>query len=104
MPPYWALGFQLCRYGYRNTSEIEQLYNDMKAAQIPYVRISVTCGFRNDRIKYLNAIFFGIILNIRKEWSYFSSIFGTGSRTSCMLLSDTEVRSYNIPLMLTFLL
>uniref|UniRef100_A0A8C6HZB2 Sucrase-isomaltase, intestinal n=1 Tax=Mus spicilegus TaxID=10103 RepID=A0A8C6HZB2_MUSSI len=36
MPPYWALGFQLCRYGYRNTSEIEQLYNDMKAAQIPY--------------------------------------------------------------------
>lgn len=36
MPPYWALGFQLCRYGYRNTSEIEQLYNDMVAAQIPY--------------------------------------------------------------------
>uniref|UniRef100_A0A452QIN5 Sucrase-isomaltase n=1 Tax=Ursus americanus TaxID=9643 RepID=A0A452QIN5_URSAM len=36
MPPYWALGFQLCRYGYRNTSEVEQVYNDMVAAQIPY--------------------------------------------------------------------
>lgn len=36
MPPYWALGFQLCRYGYRNTSEIEQLYDDMVKAQIPY--------------------------------------------------------------------
>ncbi|XP_048201809.1 sucrase-isomaltase, intestinal [Perognathus longimembris pacificus] len=36
MPPYWALGFQLCRYGYRNTSEIEKLYEDMVAAKIPY--------------------------------------------------------------------
>ncbi|XP_028723035.1 sucrase-isomaltase, intestinal [Peromyscus leucopus] len=36
MPPYWALGFQLCRYGYRNTSEIEQLYNDMVDKKIPY--------------------------------------------------------------------
>ncbi|ELW64814.1 Sucrase-isomaltase, intestinal [Tupaia chinensis] len=36
MPPYWALGFQLCRYGYRNTSEVEQVYNEMVAAQIPY--------------------------------------------------------------------
>ncbi|XP_049723331.1 sucrase-isomaltase, intestinal [Elephas maximus indicus] len=36
MPAYWALGFQLCRYGYRNTSEVEQVYNDMIAAQIPY--------------------------------------------------------------------
>ncbi|XP_026269884.2 sucrase-isomaltase, intestinal isoform X2 [Urocitellus parryii] len=36
MPPYWALGFQLCRYGYRNTSEIVQLYDAMVAAGIPY--------------------------------------------------------------------
>ncbi|XP_069474583.1 sucrase-isomaltase, intestinal [Ambystoma mexicanum] len=36
MPAYWALGFQLCRYGYKNDSEIAQLYEDMKAAQIPY--------------------------------------------------------------------
>ncbi|KAG8445218.1 hypothetical protein GDO86_010121 [Hymenochirus boettgeri] len=36
MPAYWSLGFQLCRYGYKNDEEIAQLYNDMVAAQIPY--------------------------------------------------------------------
>ncbi|XP_075617740.1 sucrase-isomaltase, intestinal [Balearica regulorum gibbericeps] len=35
MPPYWSLGFQLCRYGYRNDSEIAQLVEDMKKANIP---------------------------------------------------------------------
>uniref|UniRef100_A0A8B9I6H6 alpha-glucosidase n=1 Tax=Anser brachyrhynchus TaxID=132585 RepID=A0A8B9I6H6_9AVES len=36
MPPYWSLGFQLCRYGYRNDTEISQLVEQMKAANIPY--------------------------------------------------------------------
>ncbi|NXF02875.1 MGA protein, partial [Smithornis capensis] len=36
MPPYWSLGFQLCRYGYSNDSEISQLVEEMKAAGIPY--------------------------------------------------------------------
>ncbi|XP_072508617.1 uncharacterized protein [Notamacropus eugenii] len=36
MTPYWALGFQLCRYGYENDSEIAELYDAMVAAQIPY--------------------------------------------------------------------
>ncbi|XP_051839078.1 sucrase-isomaltase, intestinal [Antechinus flavipes] len=36
MPPYWAMGFQLSRYGYRNTSEIVSLYEDMVQAKIPY--------------------------------------------------------------------
>ncbi|XP_017279452.1 maltase-glucoamylase, intestinal [Kryptolebias marmoratus] len=36
LPAYWSLGFQLCRYGYANDSEIKDLYNDMKAAGIPY--------------------------------------------------------------------
>ncbi|GAB0193757.1 sucrase-isomaltase, intestinal [Grus japonensis] len=35
MPPYWSLGFQLCRYGYRNDSEIAQLVEDMQKANIP---------------------------------------------------------------------
>lgn len=37
MIPYWALGFQLSRYGYQNDTEISNLYDDMMAAQIPYV-------------------------------------------------------------------
>ncbi|XP_064158335.1 sucrase-isomaltase, intestinal [Anguilla rostrata] len=36
MPAYWALGFQLCRYGYENDTEISQLYEDMRKAEIPY--------------------------------------------------------------------
>ncbi|XP_015233743.1 PREDICTED: sucrase-isomaltase, intestinal [Cyprinodon variegatus] len=36
LPAYWSLGFQLCRYGYANDAEIEDLYNDMRAAGIPY--------------------------------------------------------------------
>nr|XP_020456095.1 sucrase-isomaltase, intestinal [Monopterus albus] len=36
LPAYWSLGFQLCRYGYANDTEIEQLYEGMKAAGIPY--------------------------------------------------------------------
>uniref|UniRef100_A0A8C7XUH5 alpha-glucosidase n=1 Tax=Oryzias sinensis TaxID=183150 RepID=A0A8C7XUH5_9TELE len=36
LPAYWSLGFQLCRYGYANDSEIENLYTDMKKAGIPY--------------------------------------------------------------------
>ncbi|XP_078266999.1 sucrase-isomaltase, intestinal [Rhinoraja longicauda] len=36
LPPYWSLGFQLCRYGYKNQKEIADLYRDMKSARIPY--------------------------------------------------------------------
>ncbi|TRY94146.1 hypothetical protein DNTS_001829, partial [Danionella cerebrum] len=36
LPAYWSLGFQLCRYGYANDTEIADLYNDMSAAGIPY--------------------------------------------------------------------
>lgn len=36
LPAYWSLGFQLCRYGYANDTEIADLYRDMRAADIPY--------------------------------------------------------------------
>nr|XP_025147479.1 putative maltase-glucoamylase-like protein FLJ16351 isoform X2 [Bubalus bubalis] len=36
MIPYWALGFQLSRYGYQDDYEISSLYVAMMAAQIPY--------------------------------------------------------------------
>ncbi|XP_077467238.1 sucrase-isomaltase, intestinal [Stigmatopora argus] len=36
LPAYWSLGFQLCRYGYANDTEIADLYTQMRAAGIPY--------------------------------------------------------------------
>ena len=37
MPPYWSLGFQLCRYGYQNTMAIEAAVNRTREAGIPHV-------------------------------------------------------------------
>ncbi|XP_068026417.1 LOW QUALITY PROTEIN: maltase-glucoamylase-like [Melanerpes formicivorus] len=36
MPAYWSLGFQLCRYGYANDSQITEVVEEMKAARIPH--------------------------------------------------------------------
>lgn len=45
MISYWALGFQLSRYGYQNDTEISNLYDEMVEAQIPYVwSLHPACG------------------------------------------------------------
>ncbi|XP_052063145.1 lysosomal alpha-glucosidase-like [Mytilus californianus] len=36
MPPYWSLGFHLCRWGYTNTDNLRLIVNDMRKKQIPY--------------------------------------------------------------------
>nr|XP_045599911.1 maltase-glucoamylase, intestinal-like [Procambarus clarkii] len=35
IPPYWALGFQLCRYGYASLEEMQEAVNRTKEAGIP---------------------------------------------------------------------
>ena len=37
MPPYFALGFQICRWGYKNTDDIRQVIERTKAVGIPQV-------------------------------------------------------------------
>ena len=35
MPPYWALGFQLCKYGYGNIEELRTVVEGMRSYDIP---------------------------------------------------------------------
>ena len=41
MPPLWALGFQLCRYGYGNLDNLKEVVDRMLATDIPYVSIII---------------------------------------------------------------
>ncbi|XP_072039745.1 sucrase-isomaltase, intestinal-like [Amphiura filiformis] len=36
MPPYWSLGFQLCRYGYMSLAKVQETVDRMRAYNIPY--------------------------------------------------------------------
>ena len=35
MPPYWSLGFHLCRWGYGTSNRTQNVVNEMRNLQIP---------------------------------------------------------------------
>ena len=35
MPPYWALGFHLCRWGYNSSKNLKEVFDRMQSNQIP---------------------------------------------------------------------
>ena len=37
MPPYWSLGFQLCKYGYNSAATLKDVINRNRQLGIPYV-------------------------------------------------------------------
>lgn len=43
MPPFWSLGFHLCKHGYGNSSEFWKVIQRNRAAKMPYV--SFMTGF-----------------------------------------------------------
>lgn len=49
IPPYYGLGFQLCKYGYQSVDEIKEVVNRTKQAKIPQVSYisSVRCTERS---------------------------------------------------------
>ena len=43
MPPYWSLGFQLCKYGYNSAANLKDVINRNRQLGIPYVISSCHC-------------------------------------------------------------
>ena len=41
MPPYWGLGFHLCRYDYKNSTMMKEVIKRNRAIGIPYVGAAV---------------------------------------------------------------
>ena len=37
MPPYWGLGFHLCRYDYKNSTNMKNIIERNRKIGIPYV-------------------------------------------------------------------
>ncbi|XP_064228866.1 LOW QUALITY PROTEIN: probable maltase-glucoamylase 2 [Aotus nancymaae] len=67
MIPYWALGFQLSRYGYQNDAEISSLYDAMVAAQIPYDVQHVDIDYMDRKLDFtLSASFQNLSLLIEQ--------------------------------------
>ena len=44
LPPYWSLGFQLCRYGYGSLDVVKATVERMDAYQIPLVNKNLLKG------------------------------------------------------------
>lgn len=44
MPPYWGLGFHLCRWGYSSTAITRQVVANMTAAHFPLVGLACSPG------------------------------------------------------------
>ena len=40
LPPYWSLGFQLCRYGYGSLAKVQETVERMDRYDIPLVSSS----------------------------------------------------------------
>ncbi|XP_060236113.1 probable maltase-glucoamylase 2 isoform X2 [Meriones unguiculatus] len=69
MTPYWALGFQLSRYGYQSDAEIASLYAAMVAAQIPYDVQHVDIDYMDRKLDFTLSPSFqnlGVLINQMK--------------------------------------
>ena len=39
MPPYWSLGYHQCRWGYNDSTRLQQVIDDMRQLNFPMVSV-----------------------------------------------------------------
>ncbi|XP_055327410.1 LOW QUALITY PROTEIN: sucrase-isomaltase, intestinal-like [Paramacrobiotus metropolitanus] len=49
LPPYWALGFQICRWGYNNLTDVQQVIERTRSAGIPQDIQYIELDYMNKR-------------------------------------------------------
>ena len=52
MPPYWTLGFQLCRYGYKNDTHIRTIFDRVKKLDIPFETQYADIDYMDRRLSF----------------------------------------------------
>lgn len=68
MVPYWSLGFQLCRWGYRNLTHMQTVVSEMRAYDIPHVSVGYLYYLSHYYIWGVSIISRGVLLKLRSTF------------------------------------
>ncbi|KAK7100863.1 probable maltase-glucoamylase 2 [Littorina saxatilis] len=80
MPPYWSLGFQLCRYGYDNLSNLQRAVTETRNYSIPHDVQYADIDHMDERMDFtINPN------NFSGLSEYFDELRGAGMRTIIIL-------------------
>ncbi|ESP05177.1 hypothetical protein LOTGIDRAFT_102400, partial [Lottia gigantea] len=95
MPPYWSLGFQLCRYGYDSLDNLKAAVDRTKAGDIPHdVQYADIDHYDNNKIFTVDQEKFGGLSE------YFSQLRAEGMSTiiildPCIVSNETNYQPYD---------
>lgn len=94
MPPYWALGFQLCRYGYNSLANLRRAVEETRAQNIPFdVQYADIDHMDERKIFTIDQVNFAGLNN------YFKELQSSGMHTiiildPCIITNETGYEPY----------